>query len=42
LSFPRATFATYTAGEKTPNLACDPIWRLVLPVLAAGLAARGL
>ena len=27
LSFPRPILATYTAGEKTPNFACDPIWR---------------
>ena len=27
LSFPRAILAAYTAGEKTPNFAWDPIWR---------------
>jgi len=25
LSFPNVILAAYTAGEKTPNLACDPI-----------------
>ena len=27
LSVPRAILAPYTAGEKIPNLAWDPIWR---------------
>lgn len=27
LSLPRPILATYTAGEKIPNFACDPIWR---------------
>lgn len=29
---PRTTLAPYTAGEKTPNLACFPMWRLEIPV----------
>lgn len=31
LSAPRTILAPYTAGEKTPNLACDPICKLETP-----------
>lgn len=42
LSFPRTIFAPYTAGENTPNFACDPICRLLLLVRATGFAVRAL
>mmetsp|Transcript_18328 Transcript_18328/g.46952 ORF Transcript_18328/g.46952 Transcript_18328/m.46952 type:complete len:114 (+) Transcript_18328:319-660(+) len=34
LSCPNTTLAAYTAGEKTPNLACDPMRMLETPAAA--------